>query len=151
MDPHLKTILNEIKSLSASMADLKSSVTERIEGVEHAFDNRFKRIEEAAREFGDWKPKVDTTIDNVRLELGAIRKTVNRVVLDSSSVLAAGIFTAPVSASAPSSTASPADGPAGHRVDHNIRENAHRSVYTHSHSPVKGMSFEPPKPVLPAY
>ena len=73
----MKTILDEIKSLSVSMADLKSSVTERIEGVEHAFDDRFKRIEDAAGEFGEWKPKVDASIDDVRMELGAMRKTVN--------------------------------------------------------------------------
>ena len=151
MEPNLKTILDEIKSLSVSMADLKSSVTERIEGVEHAFDERFKRIEDAAGEFSEWKPKVDASIDDVRMELGAMRKTVNRVVLESNSASAAGIFPAPVSASAPSAASISADGPDGHRVDHNIWENAHGSVYTHSHSPGKGMSFEPSKPVLPAF
>ena len=67
MDPHLQTILDEIKGLSASMVDLKTSVTERIDGVEHALDDRFKRIEAAAGKFGDWKPKVDASIDDLYL------------------------------------------------------------------------------------
>ena len=77
MDPQLQTILDEIKVLSAFMADLKPSVTEHIEGVEYSLDDRFKRIEDAAGEFGEWKPKVDACIDDVRMELGAMRKTVN--------------------------------------------------------------------------
>jgi len=149
MDPHLQTILDEIKGLSASMADLKTSVTERIDGMEHALDDCFKRIEAAAGEFGDWKPKVDATIDDMRIELGAIRKNVNRVLLDSSSWAAPGIFAAPAPVAATPSAVTP-DGPSGHRVDTNFRENAHGSVYTHTHSPGKG-TFPVPRSVQALY
>ena len=121
MDPHLQTILDEIKGLSASMVDLKTSVTERIDGVEHALDDRFKRIEAAAGKFGDWKPKVDASIDDLRLELGAMRKTVNRVILDSTPAAGAGILATPGSAAALPSAGNKADGPDGHRVDFDHR------------------------------
>ena len=113
------------------------SVSERIDGVERSLDDRLKRIEVAADDVGDWKPKVDATIDDMRIELGAIRKTVNRVILDSNSSAAPGIFVAPAPVAASPYTMAP-DGPSEHRVDTNFRENAHGSVYTHTHSPGKG-------------
>jgi len=149
MDPHLKTILDEIKGVSASVANLKASVSERIDGVERSLDDRLKRIEVAAGDVGDWKPKVDASIDDLRLELAAMRKTVNRVILDSTPAAGAGILATPGSAVALPSAGNKADGPDGHRVDFDHRESASEVVYTHTHSPVKGTPIEPPKPVIP--
>ncbi|CAN6282956.1 unnamed protein product [Urochloa humidicola] len=44
MDPQLQKILNELKSVRNSVADLKSSLTSRIDGVEKALGDRFQRL-----------------------------------------------------------------------------------------------------------
>ncbi|RLN23391.1 uncharacterized protein C2845_PM07G03090 [Panicum miliaceum] len=107
-------------------------------------------MEEAAREFGDWKPRIEASVEDLRVEVEALRKTVNRVVLDSDHTKAAGIFTAPGSGSAAASPSAgnPVDGSKEHRVDLHHRESAYGAVYTHTHSPVKGMHSDP-LPVLP--
>ena len=49
-------------------------------------------MEAAIVDFGEWKPRIKTSMEDLRLEVGAFRKTVNRVVLDTDSSKAAGIF-----------------------------------------------------------
>ncbi|CAN6315091.1 unnamed protein product [Urochloa humidicola] len=44
MDPQLQKILDELKSVRNSVADLKSSLTSRIDGVEKALGDRFQRL-----------------------------------------------------------------------------------------------------------
>ena len=60
-----------------------------------------------------------------------------------------GIFPTPVSAAASPSAGFNADGPAGHRVETSHRENVFGSVYTHTHSPVKGTALENPRSTPP--
>ena len=73
------------------------------------------------------------------MEVGALRKTVNRVALDSPSPATSGILPTPVSAAAPTSACVHADGPDGHRSSPNHREPVFGSVFTHTHLPVTGM------------
>jgi len=144
MDSQLKLVLDEIKgTLTSSMDDLKTSLSARIDGVEKNIGDRIRSVEEAAQVFKVWKPKVDSSMEDLRGEIGALRKSVSQVVLDSTPPSSAGIFAKPTSAAALPSAGNPVDGPHGHRHDSNHREGAYGPVYTHTHSPVKGMSADP--------
>lgn len=120
MDPQLKLIIDDLKTVSASMVDLKTSLSDHIKGVEKSIGDRFRSMEEVAQVFEEWKPKVDAAMDDLRGEVGALRKSVSRVVLDSSSPTAAGIFAKPGSVAATLLAGNPTDGPDGHR-----HENSH--------------------------
>jgi len=146
MDPNLKLIFDELKTVSASMGDLKTSLEHRIDGVEKALGDRFSSLEQTASLFDAWKPKVEASVEDLRVEVGALRKIVNRVVLDSASP-SLGLFPKPGSTAAISAAGNPVDGPAGHRVDSSHRGHVYGSVYTHTHLPVTGMPA-PPNPKL---
>ncbi|RLM68934.1 putative gag-pol polyprotein [Panicum miliaceum] len=148
MDPNLKTILDEIKGMRSSVEDFQTSLTQRIDGVETNLGDRFQAMEDVARVFESWKPKMDSSMEDLRTEVSTLRKTVNRVVLDSHPASSAGIFPKPQSAAASPSAGNPVDGPHGHRNDSSHRENVFGHVYTQSHSPVKGTSPERPNPHL---
>ncbi|CAO2188160.1 unnamed protein product [Urochloa humidicola] len=99
MDPQLQKILDELKSVGNYVADLKVSLTTKIDEVDKTLGARFENLEEAAKVLEDWKPKVDASIEDLHIEVDAMRKTVNRVVLDSDSA-SAGIFAKPVATAA---------------------------------------------------
>lgn len=150
MDPNLKLILDELKAVRGSMDELQSSLSKRIDDVDHSWGSRFQALESAAQVFDDWKPRVDATVDDLKMEMSALRKTVHRVVVDSTPSPAAGIFTKPASAAATSPAGKLADGPEGHRVESSHREHVFGSVFTHSHLPVKGTCDLNPKLPRPA-
>ena len=85
---------------------------------------------------------MDATVDDLRLELGALRKTVNRVVINSGAATSAGILSTPGVAAASSPAGHPALGPSGHRV-----ELCHREFGFHTQLPVKS-TLIPPDPVF---
>ncbi|CAN6166061.1 unnamed protein product [Urochloa humidicola] len=139
MDPQLQKIFDELKSVGNSVADLKSSLTTRIDGVEKALGDRFENLESAAKVLDDWKPKVDASIEDLRIEVGAMRKTVNRVVFDSSAPSTAGIFPKPSPAGMTSSTALQSEGTEEHRAELPHKDSGFGSVFTHTHHSGKGM------------
>ncbi|CAO2191183.1 unnamed protein product [Urochloa humidicola] len=143
MDPQLQKILDELKSVGNSVADLKVSLTGRIDEVDKALGARFESLEAAAQVLEDWKPKVDASIDDLRIEVGAMRKTVNRVVLDVSPTSSAGIFPKPVATSLPSS--SKAEGALEFRDEKIIQGREFGAVFTHTHDSAEGKFSEPPK------
>ncbi|CAO2149487.1 unnamed protein product [Urochloa humidicola] len=110
MDPSLKLILDELKGVVSSVEDLKTSLADRIDGVEKTLGDRFQSVEQAAQQLEDWKPRVEAYVEDVRVEVGALRKTVNRVILDSSPSPAPGIFTKPAPSAAIPSSGGKADG-----------------------------------------
>ena len=140
MDPQLKQIIDELKLVASSVGDLKSSLTQRISDVEKTLGDRFQSLEKAAQLLDDWKPKIDSSMEDLRIEVGALRKTVNRVVLDMPTPAASGILPKPVSAAASPPASKPIDNPSGHRHDSTHRETVFGSVYTHTHLPVTGMA-----------
>ncbi|KAL6653692.1 hypothetical protein ACP70R_008616 [Stipagrostis hirtigluma subsp. patula] len=79
MDPQTKLVLDETKGLAKSVDLLKDTLNDRIDGVEDALGVRFEAVESTAASFGEWKPKVDAVVDDLRLEVGALRKQVHRV------------------------------------------------------------------------
>jgi hypothetical protein len=151
MDPHIKQVLDELKTL-------KSSVDLRITGVEEKLDSKFKAMEEVAVVFDDWKPKVDASMKDLKVEVGALCKTVNRVVLESNPSSSTGIFGKPRSAAATSSAGNSVDGSNEHDTSFRNREDVLGKVFTHMHLPRYGYVHTPPKqfpkssshPVFPA-
>ena len=109
----MKQIFDELKTVSSSISDLKDSLSERIDGVKKTLGERFHTLESAAQIFDDWKPRIESSVEDLNIEIGALRKTVNRIVLDSPSS-GGGIFSTPVSAMAPPFAGFTNDGPAGH-------------------------------------
>lgn len=87
--------------------------------MEKVLSDRFHALETAAQVFDDWKPKV---------EIGAMRKTVNRVMMEASSASAAGIFAKPGSAPTFPAAEFPADGPDGHHVESSNRVHGFGSI-----------------------
>ena len=117
MDPNTKLLLDELKSVKTSLesslgghiGEVEASLGKRIGAVEHSIADRFNRLEDAAKVFDEWKPKVDASVAELRSELGAVRKSdvvveqlreemtalhksMSRVVLDSEPATSAGVL-----------------------------------------------------------
>jgi DNA repair ATPase RecN len=79
MEPNLKLVLDEMKSmkqsLEGSIAAVNTSLGDRIGAVERTISDRLSRLEDAARVFDEWKPTVDASVQELRSEIGAIRKS----------------------------------------------------------------------------
>jgi len=86
MEPNFKLVLDELKSLRSDMNDqiksvhgdisgLQVSLSDRITAVEQKLADRFVDMENAAKVFDYWKPRIDATIDDIRMEMGAMCKT----------------------------------------------------------------------------
>ncbi|CAN6343657.1 unnamed protein product [Urochloa humidicola] len=147
MDPQLQKILDELKSVGNSVADLKVSLTTQIDEVDKALGARFESLEAAAQVFDDWKPKVDASIEDLCIEVGAMRKTVKRVVLESDLSSSAGIFPKPVATTPIPSIGNQGGESGGLREDKVDHGNKFGTVYAQIHSQNNGMFSEPKKPV----
>lgn len=139
MDPQFKQIIDKLKLVTSSMDDLKTSLGAAYRRREKTLGDRFQSHEQAAPLLDDWKPKIESSMEDLRIEVGALRKLVNRVVLDMPSPPASGILLKPMLAAESPSTGNPADGPCGHRHDLTHREIVYGSVFTHTHLPVTDM------------
>jgi hypothetical protein len=104
--------------------------------VEHSIDTHFSDLEIIAKVFDGWKLKVYALMDDLRIELGAFWKTMNRVVF---LVLRAAAVT--------SHDDNLSADPFGHHVKHGHQEVGSSVVYTHVPLLVKGM-HSPPNPLL---
>jgi len=124
----MKEIVDELKIVTSSISDLKDLLSQRIDGVEKVLSDRFHALETAAQVFDDWKPKIEASVDDLRVEIGAMRKTVNRVMMEASSASAAGIFAKPGSAPTFPAAEFPADGPDGHHVESSNRVHGFGSI-----------------------
>jgi len=72
MDFNTKLILDELKSV-------QSNLTNRIDAVEHSIAARVGSLEDAAKVFDAWKPKMDASVAELHAEIGAFRKTEEKV------------------------------------------------------------------------
>jgi len=52
-------------------------------------------LEQAHKVLDDWRPRVDATMDDLLLEIGALRKTMHQVVLVAGAPSSVGILTKP--------------------------------------------------------
>ncbi|CAO2180714.1 unnamed protein product [Urochloa humidicola] len=60
MDFDIQRVLDELKTVASSVADLKSSLTKRMEGMEKSLGDRFTALKTAAKQIDVWKPEIDT-------------------------------------------------------------------------------------------
>lgn len=74
MDPNTKLILNALKSM-------QSNWTNCIDSVEHSIGVRVGLLEDASKVFDALKPRMDASVEELRSEVGVIRKTVAKVEL----------------------------------------------------------------------
>lgn len=85
--------------------------------VESSIGKQFNALEDAAKVFDDWKLRTDTAVEELRGEMGALHKTVHRVVLDAGAASSAGILPCPEAAVVTSPISNPAVSPYGHRIE----------------------------------
>jgi len=150
--------------LNKRFTDFDSKWEERFTESESRRDVRVSSLENAALAFdawkptvdaeyaamSDWKPRLEASAEDLKLEVTKLHKAWDRVALDRPHP-GAGILEHPTSASASPSAATGADGPDGHRVAHRHRDLEFGKVSTHTHVPVKGMPYHHssvPKPPL---
>jgi len=72
MDPNTKLILDELKFV-------QTNLTNRIVVVETSIGARVGSLEDAAKVFDTWKPKMDAAFEELRAEMGAFQKTDEKV------------------------------------------------------------------------
>ncbi|KAL6838462.1 hypothetical protein ACP4OV_031707 [Aristida adscensionis] len=84
MDPNMKKLLEGMKGMSQALLGMEKSLSECISGVEHYLGVRFQAMEDAAAVFEGWKPQIDAAVEDLKLEVGLLRKHANRVVFEQS-------------------------------------------------------------------
>jgi len=116
---------------------VEPSLGKQIRAMEQSIADRFNHLEDAAKVFDEWKPKVDASVPNLRAELGAtrkseamveqlheemtaLRKTVSPMVLNSDPSASAGVLKSqPMVAVVTSSARHPTISPfVGHNAAH---------------------------------
>ena len=110
MDPNTKLILDELRSVQVNL-------TAHMDLVENSIGKRVASLEDAAKAFDTWRPKMDATVEELRAEVDAIRKTdekvetlreemtalrksVSRSVLDAAPAMPTGVLPPPPKVSA---------------------------------------------------
>jgi hypothetical protein len=163
MDPNLQRILDEIKTVKAAVDGVDSrvgavevSLGSRISAMDRSISDRFGRVEDAVQVFDEWRPTIDKSVQELRDEIGtlrqqkgtiekmreemtALRKTVSRAVLDAAPATPAGILAQPV-VTAPTTSV-------GHHPDVGPRVNTHhRGFESMTQLPVTGTLNPTPHP-----
>lgn len=142
MDPAVKIILDEMQQrfsdeLRKGFSEHDEKWDRRFLDLEHSQGARLDRLEDAAQVFDEWRPRIEATVDDVKLELGKVTRFWDRSLRERG-VQEPPIFPSPQSAMERSPAPPGVDGPAGHRVDPTTRDDGFGSVLIHSHIPAKG-------------
>jgi len=79
MDPAIKIILDEMQQRFSD--ELRKGFSEHDEkwdrwflDLEHSQGARLDRLEDAAQVFDEWRPRIEATVDDVKLELGKVAR-----------------------------------------------------------------------------
>jgi len=132
MDPNTKLILDE---MNKRFTELDTKLEQRLIESESTHDAHLSILEDKAAAFeegkphadavsatfSDWKPFLEASVEDLKLEVTKIHKAWDRLALDRSGS-GQGILEHPSSASARPPAGSTADSLSGHRVDHNHRD-----------------------------
>lgn len=81
MNPDTQLILDELakrfEELDAKwerrFRDVDSHMSQQLADSEHRAETRFSTLEQAAKVFDEWRPEIEGTVDDIRLELGKSR------------------------------------------------------------------------------
>ena len=140
MDPAVKIILDEMQQrfsdeLRKGFSEHDEKWDRRFLDIEQSQGARLDRLEDAAQVFDEWRPRIEATVDDVKLELGKVARFWDRSLRERV-VQEPPIFPSPQSATERSPAPTDADGPAGHRAEHHYRDEGFGSVLIHTHVPV---------------
>jgi hypothetical protein len=139
----LKQIHEEIKDGFTAHTDLVNKRFAERDIIDQARDDHVAALETTAavmsKSFSEWRPGVDASISSVKLELTKLNIYFNRDVKDSATPQA-GVLKG--------GSAVTADGSIEHRVQNSIRDCGFGHVYTHTHDPITGTTFNPQPPPI---
>jgi hypothetical protein len=110
MDPNTKLILDELHK-GFSDSDLKWE--QRLLDLEKRHDERVGRLESMAAAFDEWKPWIEASMEDVKVEVGKLSR----------------LWDHPSATECPHAPAGSADGPDGHRNDYCHQEEGFGSVF----------------------
>jgi len=68
-----------VASRDDDLRSVEANLTAHMDLVESSIGKRVASLEDAAKAFDTWRPKVNATVDELRAEVGAIRKTDEKV------------------------------------------------------------------------
>ncbi|CAL4889713.1 unnamed protein product [Urochloa decumbens] len=147
MSPESKLLLDEIEKMFSdqnSRFDKKIQETDlkweqRFGDLEKKKDERLSKIETVASTLEDWRPEIEATVEDIRLEVTKLTKHWDRAVLNGASG-SSGLMAQPESAAVRSPAGTVPDWPSGHRVEQAPREGGFGSVMTLLHPPVKDLT-----------
>jgi len=152
MDPAVKIVLDEMQQRFSD--ELRKGFSEHDEkwdrwflDLEHSQGAWLDRLEDAAQVFDEWRPRIEATVDDVKLELSKVTRFWDRSLRERV-VQEPPIFPSPQSATERSPAPTDADGPAGHRAEHHYQDEGFGSVLIHTHVPVKGTLSHPLPPPI---
>jgi len=79
MDPAVKLILDEMQQrfsdeLRKGFSEHDEKWDRRIYDLEQSQGARLDRLEDAAQVFDEWRPRIEATVDDVKLELGKVAR-----------------------------------------------------------------------------
>lgn len=137
MDPNTKLILDEMEKRFAAL-DLKWE--QQFTEFAHRKEERLGGVEAATFDLEQWRPKVDSAMEDVKLELRKLGKQFDRVALESSTTEPGLLAKPDVGGSRPCAN-KPIDGPFGHRDDLCYRDQGPGSFTTLLPGPVKGTHY----------
>jgi len=148
MDPNIKSVLDEVSKrftdeLHRSFTDLDIKLDTRFcttDARVHALESS---LESASSAFDSWKPRVDSAVEALKLEVHKLNKHLDRALLDRAAVESA-LLDPPLLMSVRPSAGVRVDGPDGHHSVHTHRDHQHGTVFTHSHVPITGTPCPPP-------
>jgi hypothetical protein len=142
----MKQIREEIK---VGFVAHELSVQARFLAMEVAGQQRDKRIAVLDKSLTGWRPKVDSSLSIVRLELTKLNSYFNRDAKATGTPLPGVLHLELVTAC--SSVGTAADGFARHHIDTDNRDCGPGRVFDHIHDPIMGMNnHSPPLPQSPS-
>ena len=79
MDPAVKLILDEMQQqfsdeLRKGFSEHDEKWDRRFLDIEQSQGARLDRLEDAAQVFDEWRPRIEATVDDVKLELGKVTR-----------------------------------------------------------------------------
>jgi hypothetical protein len=149
------TVSNSVAATLRSEIDSHVATTvERLDAVEAAAAFRVGALESATAAFDSWRPYMEASVDDLKYTMNLVRQDLAKQrappppsptpsFLHATGVL--GSYQSP--GARPPPTSGKADGPVGHRVEHQRRESGFGRVYAQTHLPHNGTPeflFHPP-------
>ena len=165
MDPAHKVLLDEISkrfsdelskrfdendtSWIKRLSDRDMIWEQQLSDLKAAQEARVVVLEKVVGEMQDWRPEVDGSMDDIKLELKKLNKHFDRSALENPATAHGIVVSSPSAAGVPPAGV-PSDWSRGHRHDNTHREDGYGSVTTVLHPPVKGtLNSHPPPPPPP--